>query len=224
MVSDDPLVENLAKTTFPFALIENDPYYINTNKVGINNNDSAIKATEYLIQLGHKRIAHVGGNRMWRIMSDRAWGYTEALKIHGIKIDEDLIVFPDFSKIPNKTILDRSIYIDAGYLAMKELLSLKEIPDSVFFATDILAFGAMKAIREAGLRVPEDISFLGFDDEKPTDYGSNEQPITTMRQPLFDAGYYGIKYLIACIESNGIKKERIELKMEFVDRGTCIKR
>lgn len=224
MVSDDPLIANLAQTTFPFALIENDPYYIDTNKVGINNNESAIKATEYLINLGHKKIAHIGGNHMWRIMSDRAWGYKEALKIHGIEINEDLIVFPDFSQVPNKSILDKSIYLDAGYQAMKQLLSLKERPDAVFFATDILAFGARKAVREAGLSVPEDISFFGVDDEKPADFDCNEEPISTMRQPLFEAGYYGIKSLIACIQSNGIKKERVELQMEFVDRGTCIQR
>ncbi len=224
MVSDDPLIANLAQTTFPFALIENDPYYIDTNKVGINNNVSALNATEYLIGLGHKRIAHIGGNRMFRIMSDRAWGYKEALKKHHLKINEELMVFPDFSKIPSESILDKSIYVDAGYQAMKQLLGLKEPPDAVFFATDILAFGAKKAVNEAGLSVPNDISFFGFDDEKPSEFGCNELPITTMRQPLYEAGYYGIKSLIACIQSNGTKKERIELQMEFVDRGTCIKR
>lgn len=225
LVSDDSLVADLAQTTFPFALIENDPRHINTNKVGMNNIAGAINATEYLIKLGHKRIAHIAGNRMWRIMSDRAYGYVQALKSNGFVVDEDLLIYPSFNNELAETIINKSTYFDAGYLSMKKLLALGEKrPDAVFFGSDILAFGAIKAIKEAGLTVPDDISLFGFDDEKPTDYFSTENPITTMRQPLFEAGYYGIKSLIACIESNGEKKERIELQMEFVDRGTCISR
>lgn len=229
LVSDDPLVANLAQTPFPFALIENDPYYIDTNKVAIDNIEAAYRATKYLIDLGHKRIAHIGGNRAWRIMSDRAWGYKTALEDHGFSIDNERYnqyrIFPDFDETSDARPLDKKVYFQAGYTAMKQLLALKERPDAVFFSSDILAFGALKAMKEANLSVPDDISFFGMDDEKPSDYDCETgYPITTMRQPLFEAGYYCIKNLISCIQSGGVKKERVELHMELIERGTCKKR
>jgi LacI family transcriptional regulator len=157
-------------------------------------------------------------------------GYILALQNYQIPVEEDLILHPDFSKVnivkpKNLYIRGDSTYYDVGYEEMKKLIvSNKPLPEAIFFATDICAFGAMKAMEEAGLRVPEDIAFMGFDDEYPSDYGCDCKQISSMHQPLKEAGYYGIKTLIHNLENPELEKEKIVLKTQLIIRDSSIKR
>ncbi len=230
LVTDDSIIKELASSTFPFILIEND-VELDVNKVVIDNVDGAYRATEYLIQLGHKRIVHFAGNMNLKITLDRLNGYVRAMQDHLLPIDKDMIIYPDFSAIAEeeandteKNIWSNKTFYNAGYKEMHSLLSKNKCPDAVFFATDISAFGAIKAINEAGLSVPEDISVMGFDDARPQDYDCDCRPISTMRQPLKEAGYTGIKELIKTIQTPDKPHERTVLKTGLVIRDSCRKK
>jgi LacI family transcriptional regulator len=135
---------------------------------------------------------------------DRKEGYLKALLNHGLAVDRSLIVEGDFTEA-------------GGYLAMQQLLAAK--PDAIFTASDIMALGAMRAVRDMGLRVPEDIAFVGFDD-LPLASLSNP-PLTTVHQPISEFGEKAVEMLIDLIE-NGIKPpRRIIMDTDLVIRDSC---
>ena len=224
LVHDDTLIRGLAAANFPFILIENDIEGLDVNKIVIDNARGAMEATEHLIALGHRRIAHIGGNRHLKITEDRLEGYLRALRTHGIPVDESLIAFPDFSNADEwknrDDGLDQNLYFDRGYVEMKKLLARGAAPDAIFFATDLSAYGAIRALAEAGLNVPEDVSVVGFDDEVAAAGSFQCKPITTVRQPLREAGNLGIRRLIASIVAPDAPKERVVLPTELILRGS----
>jgi len=226
LTSDDTLISELAESTFPFLLIENDVEGMKVDKVVIDNAEGAFRATEHLIKQGHKRIAHMAGNMNLKITLERMNGYIRALQDYQIPISSDLIIHPSFGPAENVATDDRyprgdRSYYSAGYQEMKKMIQAGNLPDAIFFATDICAFGAIQALEEAGLSVPEDISIVGFDDEDPADYGSTSHKITTMRQPLYDLGYIGIKRLIQKVMTPERPEERVVLKTDLIVRDSC---
>ncbi|MDF2686903.1 MAG: hypothetical protein K0S55_2086 [Clostridia bacterium] len=224
LISDDPIINNLRQSTLPFLLIENDLNGADVNKILIDNEGGAYTATEYLIKSGHKKIAHIAGDINRKITTDRLNGYMRAMQTYNIKIDPNLIIYPDYDEfygIKKRENANPNIYYDMGYLKMKHLLSTGHKPDAVFFATDILAFGAIEAIKEEGLSIPEDISIIGFDDERPNDFNCSFAPISTVRQPLERAAYEAIQIILSIIENPNKKPETIILKTEIILRNTC---
>lgn len=228
LASDDTLVRQLAETQFPFLLIENDMKDIEVNKVIIDNQGGAYQATDFLIRQGYERIAHMTGNMNYKITLDRMNGYIMAFQDHQIPVRQELIWHPNFSQIEEKTESDThnrgdmSFYY-AGYQEMKRVLeSDMELPEAIFFATDISAFGAIKALQEAGVRVPEDIGLIGFDDEHPADYGCHCAAISSMRQNFNEAGYVGIKTMINNIENPQNKKKTVLLSTEMILRKSSL--
>jgi LacI family transcriptional regulator len=135
---------------------------------------------------------------------DRKEGYLKALTEQGWDVDESLIVEGDFTEA-------------SGYYAMQQLLAAK--PDAVFAASDSMAIGAMRAVREAGLRVPEDIAFVGFDDLPIATL--SDCPLTTVHQPIFEFGVKAVEMLIDLIE-NGIRPaRRVIMGTELIIRDSC---
>jgi DNA-binding LacI/PurR family transcriptional regulator len=227
LVTDDEIIFNLSQSSFPFILIENDLEGVDVNKIVMDNVDGAYRATQHLIGLGHRRIAHVTGNINLKITLDRLNGYIRALQDAQIPIDPSLIVYPDFGTASeNKAgdIWSTDTFFRCGYDSIKKLMDRENRPDAVFFATDISAFGAIKALEEMELSFPEDVSIIGFDDERPSDFGCSFEPISTVRQPLELAGYTGIKRMIHSLQNPEAPKERTVLKMELVIRGSCRER
>jgi LacI family transcriptional regulator len=137
----------------------------------------AYLATEHLIKLGHRRIGMIGANEN-TAGDDRVAGYQKAIEEYGIDPNPSLIAFGDFSP-------------QSGYEAMK--LILHEQPDSVFVASDTMALGALRAIREAGLHVPDDIAVIGFDDLPPALQA--DPPLTTVRHPIEQLGVIAVDLL-----------------------------
>jgi DNA-binding LacI/PurR family transcriptional regulator len=135
-------------------------YGLVVDHVHIDNVAAARTATEHLIEAGYRRIAAIG----WQDPSPRATaqqrllGYTEALKAAGLAVEQAL--FPPV----------RAYFRPDGAAAMRRLLKLPERPDAVFCFNDLMALGAMRAIHEAGLRVPDDIALVGFDDVEEAEY------------------------------------------------------
>ena len=170
----------------------------------VDNVSAAVKATRHLISLGYKRIAHITGNLDSTVTLDRLQGYKTAMLNAGLAIDESLIVEGDFSE-------------GSGYAAMKKLLPLK--PDAIFAASDIMAVGAIRAMREAGLRVPEDVAMVGFDDVPVA--GQINVQLTTIKQPITRFGMKAVDLLIDLIENGTKPARRIILDTELIIRDSC---
>jgi LacI family repressor for deo operon, udp, cdd, tsx, nupC, and nupG len=136
--------------------------------VGIDNKEAAQDATRHLIELGHRRIAHIAGPRGNILTRLRLAGYRAALRAHGLPFDPDLVVGSDFT-------------VEAGSRAIQQLLQRAPRPTAVFCANDDTAFGAMAVAKQGGLAVPADLSLVGFDDIGYAAF--SDPPLTTIRQP-----------------------------------------
>jgi DNA-binding LacI/PurR family transcriptional regulator len=146
-----------------------------------DNKQGASAAVEYLLELGHRRIGCITGNLHLQTGIDRLDGYKSTLQKYGLPVEEELIALGNYQH-------------SSGYEGMKQLLTLPEKPTAVFAANDMMAIGAILAIKEMGLLVPEDISVVGYDDITfaPMVYPQ----LTTIRQPLFEMGVLAARGLI----------------------------
>lgn len=206
--SDDDLIRQLAETNFPFVLIENDYRQTEVNKVLVDNFNGAYQATQSLIAAGHRRIAHFAGELNIKVSLDRLNGFVSAMQDHGIPIEKELILNANFTE-------------ESGYEQMKALLDKGVCPDAIFFAADLTAFGAMKALSEQGIDIPGDISIFGFDDERPVSQEHNYPLINTVKQPLFQMGTEGIRLLLSQIENPQKEVETLTFDTELVIRNSC---
>ncbi len=152
-----------------------------------NNQKGSYIAVEFLIKNGHRKIGFISGWTFVRNGRDRYVGYKKALQKYNIKIKEEYIFSGDFTEL-------------SGYLNMQKMLSLPDIPTAVFAANDLMAIGAMRAIKEKKLRIPDDISIIGFDDIQILNYISPF--LTTIKQFPFDMGYTSAKSLIDRIDNS----------------------
>lgn len=200
----DQLVDRLTSSNIPLVVAGRPHQQNGVSYVDVDNVAAAMVATNHLIQLGRKRIALITGPQSRCESIDRKNGYIQALKAHGYSVDEKLIVESEFTGT-------------GGYIAMQQLLQQK--PDAIFAASDDLAIGAIHAVRDVGLRVPEDIAFVGFDDLPTTALSGIN--LTTIRQPVVKFGVKVVELLIDLIE-NGVKPaRRLIMDTELIIRDTC---
>lgn len=186
-----------------FNRINND---LELPSVSVNDYKSARTATEYLIQRGCRRIAHIAGPLNLKLTDDRKAGYLDCLKEFNI-IQENMVIESDFS-------------IKSGEKAAVILAGLPQKPDAVFCVCDAVAFGAIKAFRNLGIRVPEDISVMGYTDEPVSEMIN--PPLSTITQPIFEIGQTAARLLLKVIEgkTNAKKPERIELETSLRIRSS----
>ena len=167
----------------------------------VDNVQAAYMATHYLIELGHRRIAHISGRADHPDAIDRKEGYLQALKDAGIEPIHDLIVEGNFRR-------------QSGVLAMDLLLS-KGLPFSaIFAANDQMAFGARLGLYRRGIRVPEDLSLVGFDDEPAAAFML--PPLTTIRQPGVDLGFGAAQIILDHLRGESLVQT--EYKAELIIR------
>jgi LacI family transcriptional regulator len=200
---NDPLLEALTKRGLPFVLIGHHIIGESVSYVDVDNKNSAQEMVNYLLRLGHKRIATIRGPKDMGAGVDRYAGYVAALNEKRIALDPNLIVESDFTE-------------EGGYRAMQQLLPHE--PDAVFAASDAMAVGAIRAILEAGKRTPEDIAVAGFDDI-PLATRSTPQ-LTTVRQPIHKLGATAAQTLIDLIQHPDAPPRRIVLSTELIIRGS----
>ena len=148
---------------------ENQPYCT----VNCDNISGGRLATQHLLQLGRKRIAFIGGCEGAPETHWRYQGYAESLQKSGISLEPSLVSYGDYSSA-------------SGHQRMAELLAHHQDLDAVFACSDLIAFGAISAIRESGRRVPQDISVVGFDNIPMTEH--SDPPLTTISQNISKAG------------------------------------
>lgn len=204
MLTDDSLVDALRNKSLPFVLVGRHPSDEHIHYVDSDNRSGAYQAVLHMVRMGRKRIACINGPSNMIAGMDRARGYRDALKERGISLLPELVVDADFTD-------------PGGYAAMQQLLQCK--PDAVFAASDTMAIGAVRAIHEQGLRVPEDIAVVGFDDIPMA--SRITPPLTTVRQPISRIGAIAADTLIDLIVNPSDRPQHIILPTELVIRESC---
>ncbi len=200
----DPLIPELIARQIPAVYVGRPPDASRTSYVDVDNVSGAYLAASHLMRLGYQRIATITGPQNSTVGIDRRQGYVKALQERGREIDEKMMIEGDFSR-------------DSGYTAMRRLLP--HHPDAVFVATDTMAFGAMQAIKDAGLRIPEDIAVVGFDDLPAAALA--DPPLTTIRQPVRHNGMLAVQTLIELLQTAPQPPRHIILPTELVIRQSC---
>jgi DNA-binding LacI/PurR family transcriptional regulator len=200
---DDPSLGRLLRDGFPIVLQGSLPG-VPALSVDIDNVAGARVAVDHLIGLGHRRIACItNAPLVYTAAQERLTGYRQALAAAGIEPDEDLV-------------LEACFDAPSGHAAMAELLDRTRFT-AAFVASDVVALGAIGALRERGVHVPNDISVIGFDDIPLVAFF--DPPLTTIRVPAFDLGHTAGLALIARIEGSAAPTETL-LPSELIIRGS----
>ena len=174
--------------------------------VGATNWAGARSATEYLLSLGHRRIAFIGGSPTLGCAQERASGFRAALEAAGLVPEPDLVRPGTFMH-------------ESGYEQTLALLDLPRPPTAIFAGNDTMAFGCYSALRERGVSVPDAISVVGFDDVLVAPLVI--PPLTTVRQPLADMGRFAVSMLRRLIDGRPLDAVRVELATSLVVRDSC---
>jgi DNA-binding LacI/PurR family transcriptional regulator len=186
----------------PIVLVNNQHPGAFVHSVMIRNQEGSRAAANHLIELGHRRIAYLGDHTGYQSDAERCAGYREAQDAAGIGFASELVVLGDGKP-------------EGGQSAMDLLLALAHPPTAVCCYNDMTALGAMRAIRLCGLRVPEDISVVGFDDLFFASY--TQPPLTTVRQPMRRMGQLAMESLIKLM-SGDESEIRIKVEAELIVR------
>jgi LacI family transcriptional regulator len=203
-VIDDPLVEALHHSPLPLVMIGRSPHRTEISSIDVDNIESARRAVHYLLERGRGRIAVVNGPQNMISGLDRFEGYKTALQDWGLELDPALVVPGEFSE-------------EDAFRGMEALLQREQV-QAVFAASDSMALGAMRAIQKAGLRIPEDVALVGFDDLPLA--SRTDPPLTTMRQPIPGLAVTAVETLIQQINHPETGPKQIVLPAELVIRGT----
>ncbi|MBZ0286121.1 MAG: LacI family transcriptional regulator [Anaerolineae bacterium] len=200
---EDSFLPRFAERGLPFVLIGRPERHMQINYVDSDNVAGGYMAAEHLLKLGRRRVATIGSDQN-TAGDDRYTGYRNALETYQFTVDPDLVAFGDFS-------------MESGYSAMKTLLP--QHPDGVFVASDTMALGALRAIREAGLRVPDDISVVGFDDLPHALQA--DPPLTTIQHPIEQSGRLAVELLSTLLNEKDAPSRRTILPGKLIIRASC---
>jgi LacI family transcriptional regulator len=185
--------KKIQERNLPVVVFDRVTPHLTAPSVRIDNEEGGFVATEHLIEQGYKRIAVLAGPENLGVSNSRMDGYLNALKKHKIKKDSALIVHCDFNQ-------------DYAYFATLELLAMKKRPDAIFTISDRMAIGAMLAIKKKGLRMPEDIGLVGFNNEPVTSLVT--PAISSVDMPSFELGKAAAKLFIETMHN----KENMDLE------------
>jgi LacI family transcriptional regulator len=198
-------LESLRNRDFPYVLIDYHNRDESDLSVSAANTEGGYQATKHLIDLGHKRIGMITGWMDMVSAQDRLEGYRAALADHGLTADPNLIYEGDFAQA-------------SGFEGASHFLSLPDPPTAVFASNDATAVGVVDAARLRGLKVPDDLSIIGFDDIPQA--ATLSPPLTTISQPLREMGQIATRMLLDRIEDSVRKQSSIVLPTELVLRGS----
>jgi LacI family transcriptional regulator len=196
----------LKSRAFPFVFLDHNGYGDDFPTVTVTNWQGGYGAAQYLIRLGHRRIGFITGMLDACASQDRLAGFKAALKAEHISEDAELLFEGTFLQ-------------ESGYEAGMKFMRLSDPPTAIFASNDVMAFGVMEASRELGLRIPEDVSIIGFDDISSA---SLVHPsLTTVRQPLEHMGKVAAQMLLDLITDPKKPVRRIVLPTDLVARESC---
>lgn len=176
------------------------PAVIATNRVG------ALSAMEHLLNLGHRRIGFIGGRPDLQSAIRRLEGYKDSLRQANIPFDPDLVQIGNFTQ-------------ESGYQCAQKLLALPERPTAIFAANDKSAIGAIEALNEAGLKVPDDMSIVGFDNTEEASFVNGG--LTTVDQFIHDMGRVAVDMLVNLIQNKPLESYVYRVPTRLIVRNTC---
>lgn len=187
----------------PAVAIDRVPDDYSGPAVMLDNVKAGWLAGEHLLDLGHRHVAHIGGPMEIRLARERLAGFQQALTARGLD--------------PCSCAVEEGTFnCEHGYLAMQRLLAVKPRPTAVFAANDLMAIGAMRAVDEAGLRVPHDISIVGVDDIEVAAY--QMPPLTSVRQPSAELATLGVQLLLDILAGKKLAQSQIVVEPTLIVR------
>ncbi|WP_407937985.1 LacI family DNA-binding transcriptional regulator [Micromonospora rifamycinica] len=204
---EPPLQAELRRLRLPVVIV--DPAGVAPQEaptIGATNWAGSLRASQYLLGLGHRRIGFIAGPPQLMCSRARMDGYRAALDAAGLAIDDRLVRPGNF-------------YHESGYTAGMHLLGLPEPPTAIFASSDQMALGVYEAVRKRGLRVPDDVSVVGFDDLPEVRWCS--PPLTTIRQPLAEMGMLAARTVLRLARGETIESPRVELATDLVVRDSA---
>lgn len=192
----------------PVVFIGKNPDLSQVNAVVTNYEEASTEAVNHLIEIGHRRIALIRGSRPFNENREKSEGYLRAIKKAGMDSSEERII-------------EEENTIEGGFLAMSRLLSEGDAPDAVFVTSDNMAIGAMDKIKQMGMRVPEDIAIMGFDNLKISGYV--EPKLTTVAKPMYRMGLVAARLLMDIIEEDrpDAEPQEILIQSKLKIRKSC---
>jgi DNA-binding LacI/PurR family transcriptional regulator len=190
---------------FPIVCLDRDIDSAAIPLVQVDNREGGRIATEHLVGLGHRRIAHVMGTRSLHISEGRLAGYYDALYSADIPKDQELVADGRFTE-------------EGGYAATRALLAARPSLTAIFAANDLSAFGVLSALAESGRRVPQDVSVVGFDDLRLSSFVT--PPLTTVRQPAAEIAQLATELLIGLTRGQTVSRMWHRLEPSLVVRAS----
>jgi LacI family transcriptional regulator len=200
---EDPGVNHARKSRIPMVLIPGDPLKPDVPSVDGDNYDGVRQAIHHLAQLGHRDIALFRGPMNSKYSIERRDAFQRAMKRHSLPFREDWVIEYDFTQ-------------EGGFLEMKKLLALENRPTALLLMNDFSALGVLRAAKESGVRVPEEISLIGFGDVPSA--SMTDPPLTTLREPFQTMGYRAADMLLKMIQGRRFSPKHIVLPVELVIR------
>ncbi len=205
----NPLPNDLLLTHLPSIVVGADYPNTTISWIDVDNEEGARMAVEYLAEQGHARIAHLAGEKAQRSALLRYSGYCSTLAKYNLPNDPNFVYWCNYDK-------------ETGYRYAKRLLKREDRPTAIFAADDLIALGAMEAARELGLRVPEDVSLIGFDDIPKA---QDSQPsLTTIQQPMREIGVRAAEWLISQASVRRGEPLQLLIKPTLIVRGSVSRR
>lgn len=203
--SDQSFIEYASDKEIPLVVLNRPVESVQVMNFVPDDQSGAYRLTEYLVQQGHRHIAIIEGKQGFKSTQARRDGYREALRKHGITVPKAYYVSGNYD-------------LESGHAAMSKLLELPDRPTAVFCCNDDMALGAVKAVTERGLSVPEDISVAGFDDHLFSAFMS--PALTTVRRPIEELSRAGAEKLLNFIETKHSEKSLVLFHTELVIRDS----
>ena len=207
IIGNEEQVDGVVEASLPCVIMNYDTKDLPVSCISIDNFNAGLDAVEYLIKLGHSRIATITGALKTQVAIDRLNGYLTALEKHKIDKKKDYIKYGDFGR-------------ESARILAKDLIRMKVPPTAIFAASDEMAVGAIQLCLENGISVPGDMSVIGFDDN-PLASNYSPIPLTTIRQPLHKMAVTATQTLNQIIQKKIRSNKRIVLATELVERSSC---
>jgi len=208
MQGNENLLDALVKNRIPCIVMNYHDNALRAGCIAIDNKGGAVRAVDYMAALGHRRIAIITGDLNIQAANERLDGYKESLKKNALAIEEDLIIEGDFSP-------------GSARKGMEKIFGLDSYPTAIFVSSDEMAFEAVRFLQEKKIKVPRDISIMGFDNS----WFATQCPValTTIKQPLGQMGRLAVNTLRKMMSSKGKPAyEKRVLQTELVIRESCV--
>jgi len=206
--TDDEFIEAVIEKEIPIVVINRHIETVDLVNIMSNDAQGVYEAVDYFIKNNHKKIAIIGGNTEFESSVYRKDGYIRALKDNNIPLCEEYMISGKYN-------------LESGYENMKKLIVLEDRPTAVFCANDDIAVGAMKAVFESGLNVPNDISIIGFDDSNFCKYVT--PTLTSVKKDSLALSQYGGINLLNLIKNREVNKEKVYIESKLILRDSVKK-